>query len=88
MERLSDLYWREHGFEGLEIEQFLENVRTGTYGQFTREQIRHFLYSMEGAIIDNIETKAGEAPQFATMKDEIIDYTVARFQKLRADYAP
>lgn len=84
---LSELYWEAHGYEGLDIERFLADVQAGTWGAYTADEIRDFLYKLEAAIIDNIETKATEAPAFAAAKNEIIEQTKARFAELRRRYA-
>lgn len=87
MKSLGELYWQEHGIEGLDIEKFLAAVQAGTYGPYSQDQIRAFLIEMESSILQNIESKAGEAPQFALMKDEIVQQTVEQFIELRAKYA-
>lgn len=84
---LSRVYWEAHGFEGLDLEQFLKDVQAGVWGTFTPDEIRDFLYQMEASIIENIETKSAEAPAFAAAKDEIIEKTQQRFARLRKLYA-
>src|SRR5690606_11245399 len=84
---LSELYWEAHGYEGLDIERFLADVQAGTWGAYTADEIRDFLYKLEAAIIDNIETKATEAPAFAAAKNEVIEQTKAGFAELRRRYA-
>lgn len=85
--RLADLYWEEHGFAGLSIEAFLDDVAAGRYGPVTPEEIRTFLFEMEAAILENIENKASEAPQLAAMVPALIQDTRERFRRLRERYA-
>lgn len=87
MHDLSEIYWREHGLEGLQLEDFLDKVAGGAYGTFTAQDIKEFLLNMEHSILENIELKAGETPQFALMKDEIVAETIERFRLLRERYA-
>lgn len=84
---LSEIYWEAHGYEGVDIERFLQDVQAGVWGTFSQEEIRQFLYKMEASIIENIETKAAETPAFAAAKDGIIEETQARFADLRKRYA-
>lgn len=84
---LMQVYWDAHGFEGIDLEAFLQDVQAGKFGTFTSAQIRHFLMTMEAQIIENIETKAAEAPQFQMVKDEMIDETAERFRLLRQQFA-
>lgn len=86
--KLSALYWEAHGPQGIEVETFLEDVAKGLYGEFSREEIRTFLLNMETSILENIESKASEAPHFAALKDEIVQETVERFRRMRARFAP
>lgn len=84
---LTAIYWEAHGFEGLDLELFLQQVHEGKYGSFERREIAAFLDSMEASMIENIEAKAAEAPQFAAMREEVIAQTEAKFAALRAKYA-
>lgn len=85
---LTELYWQEHGFEGLEFDAFLEDVVSGRFGAYSKEQVRQFLFEMENSILENIEAKSAEAPQFAMMKEEIFEQTVRQFRALRERFAP
>lgn len=87
MKDLHELYWELHGFEGLDLEVFLQSVKNKEHGEYTSAQIKEFLLRLEEQTIENIETKAAEAPQFAFMKDEVLARTVEEFAELRRKFA-
>lgn len=87
MKDLYDLYWELHGFEGLDLDVFLQSVKKKEHGEYTAAQIKAFLLRIEEQTIENIETKAAEAPQFAFMKDEVLARTTEEFAELRRKYA-
>lgn len=87
MADLYELYWEQHGFEGLDVEHFLQQVHEGKFGPFERRDVAAFLDKLEASMLENIENKASEAPHFAAMKDDVIARTVAQFAALRAKYA-
>lgn len=88
MERLTELYWQLVQEEGpLELEEFLEQVASGKHGAFAPQEIARFLDETYRTMIANIELKASEAPDYESMREEIVAHTEERIQRLKERYA-
>ncbi len=86
--QLLQRYWEVFSEEFLDFEEFLERVAAGTYGSYTREEILAFIDAVEEITLRNIDSKAQEGPQYAAMRDQVLEETQERFRALRARYAP
>lgn len=88
MERLTQRYWQVFEEEGpLELEEFLEQVRAGKHGEYSPREIGDFLDEVLGTMLANIQLKAGEAPAYESMREEIEARTEERIERLKEKYA-
>jgi len=86
---LLQAYWEAANEKGPHLEQFVRQVRDGRLGDPpSAEELRRFLEAVRDAIIDNIETRAGEGGPWAMMKDQVVADTHAEIDDLIARYAP
>lgn len=77
----------ELSLEGyLPLEDFLERVVAGEFGQVTKEQLGDFLQDIEQNTLNNIEAKLEENPELGHLRDEKILETEAKFARLRERY--
>lgn len=87
MSRLSDLYYELVQDEGpIELEHFLKRVVSGEHGEFSPSEIDDFIDETLGAILDNIQLKASEAPHLEDMRAEVESETYARMKELKQKY--
>lgn len=77
----------ELSLEGyLPLEDFLERVVAGEFGQVTKEELAEFLHNIEQNTLNNIEAKLEENPELGHLREEKILETEAKFARLREQY--
>lgn len=88
MESLGEKYWRIFEEEGpIELEEFLRQVKGGEHGDISPQEVRDFLDEMLMTMLNNIQLKASEAPQYEAMREQVEQQTYDQIERLKSMYA-
>ncbi|MBE3589956.1 MAG: hypothetical protein IMW98_08660 [Firmicutes bacterium] len=82
MEQFMELSWTEP----CTVEEFVERLAGGVYGQVSREEILAFIDRIAAITMGNIEVKAAEGGPWAERAEEVAEEQRERFARLRARF--
>jgi hypothetical protein len=86
MDRLWELYEHWCMEELVSLREFLDRLKSGEYGDFSRHEVVALLQTIEANILENIELKAMEDPGLNAIKDERMAETNQEFETLIAEW--
>ena len=86
MERLWELYEHWCMEELISLREFIDRLKGGEYGHFTRDEVIALLQEIEMNMLENIELKAMEDPSLSAIKDERITETSQEIEELIAEW--
>jgi hypothetical protein len=74
-ERLWDIYEQLCQIEMRTLDEFVRRLKSGEFGEFSREDVVAFLRGIEANMLTSIKTKAMEDYRYAEMADEVSEET-------------
>lgn len=85
-ERLWEIYEQLCQIEMRSLDEFVRRIKSGEFGDFSRDDVIAFLREIEATMLTNIQTKALEHHRYAEMADEVSEDTHAMFDDLIEQY--
>jgi len=85
-ERLWEIYEQLCQVEMKGLDEFVRRLKSGAFGEFSRDDVIAFLREIEASMVDNIHTKAMEHHRYAEVEDQVSDETHLMFDELVEEF--